>query len=162
MFEQLIHNLIKKFKVLILTFLLFLITFSGIISFLRKNNVNKAATSPDHKDLRLRTRIYNSEADLVHICQRIGNIIPQLTNYGLNWKLIVSECQPGFDEQITLLAEVPVFFYTDDMEVKLQPGRIAGTFKVDIFSSSRVGKSDLGENKRNILNLLKVLDREFD
>lgn len=150
----------KKYKILIISFLLVFTIIFGIMAVLRKNYQNSAETSPDHEDPMMRTRIYRTDSDLVHTCLRIANIIPSLTNYGLNWKLINSDCHPGTDGSISLRAEVPVFFYTDDLEVRLNSG-LPGTLIVNVYSASRVGKNDLGENRRHVLDILMVLDREL-
>jgi hypothetical protein len=151
----------KVYKILGLSILIIFIMVTGVITLMKKNNQNKAETSPDHKDPLLRTRIYKVDTEIFIICKKIKTKIPDLTNYGLSWKLITSDCSPGSDNVYTIEAEVPVFFYTDDLQVKIKPGNDAGVVLIDIFSTSRVGKSDLGENRRHILDLLKVLDKEF-
>jgi uncharacterized protein (DUF1499 family) len=57
-------------------------------------------------------------------------------------------------------AEVPVLFYIDDLEVRVQPDPTGAYWRVDATSRSRVGKSDLGENRRHVVQLLNALDHD--
>ncbi len=53
---------------------------------------------------------------------------------------------------------MPVLFYTDDLDVRVQPDPTGAYWLVDVTSRSRVGKSDLGENRRHVVQLLKALE----
>jgi uncharacterized protein (DUF1499 family) len=112
-----------------------------------RNPGNVAVTAPDHADARLRTRHYSGELSEAHRVLR--TLIPQQKTYGLRWKL--TETSPH-----QLKVEVPVLIFTDDLTINLREDE-AGVL-VDVVSRSRVGKSDLGENGRHILQLLAALD----
>jgi uncharacterized protein (DUF1499 family) len=84
-----------------------------------------------------------------------------LSTYGRPWRLVgttpAAEAGGGF----TVRAEVPVLLYTDDLEVRVQPGEGNAHWLVNVRSQSRVGKSDLGENRRHVVQLLRSLDQEL-
>jgi uncharacterized protein (DUF1499 family) len=60
---------------------------------------------------------------------------------------------------VMIKAEVPVVIFTDDLRVELNAE--GGETIVNARSASRVGKSDLGENRRHLLQLFEVLDKKF-
>jgi len=109
-------------------------------------------TSPDSSDARLRTRRY--EAGIEEVRRSTLEIIPQLRKYGARWRLSES------DVENKIVAEVPVFVFTDDLIITLRDDEGATT--VDVHSKSRFrGRSDLGENRRHVLQLLAALDEKF-
>lgn len=128
---------------------------------------NVAETSPAPTDAQLQTRRYEIKGDLATARREIEQIIPTLTTYGGAWKLSTHSNNPkaAFNDtenaSLSIIrAEVPVVVFTDDMQVRLRqyaPNRIA----VDVKSASRVGKSDFGENRRHIRQLLAALDQRF-
>jgi uncharacterized protein (DUF1499 family) len=50
-----------------------------------------------------------------------------------------------------------VLLFTDDLEVRVQPGEGHAYWLVNVRSQSRAGKSDLGENRRHVVQLLEAL-----
>jgi hypothetical protein len=128
---------------------------------------NAAETSPAPTDAGLQTRRYEIKGDLAAARREVEQIIPALTTYGKSWRLATGNGNPkaAFSDAESpalaiIRAEVPVVMFTDDLQVRLRqyaPARIA----VDVKSASRVGKSDFGENRRHIKQLLAALDQRF-
>jgi uncharacterized protein (DUF1499 family) len=118
---------------------------------------NIAETAPDGGKKYLKTRIYKT--DLPTAENVVKEIVPTLTTYGSNWKLIaVEDAQNG---QKIIKVEVPVVIFTDDLQVTLKKGAGEGETEVNVRSASRVGKSDFGENHRHVVKLLEALDKRF-
>lgn len=119
------------------------------------NRSVKAETSPDHQNEKLRTRFYEAEPEDVRAA--VVEVIPNLRKYGQNWRLAGLHSSAS---EIEVKAEVPVFMFTDDLTVSMR-GSEGGTL-VDVHAKTRCrGKSDLGENRRHILQLFGVLDQKF-
>jgi uncharacterized protein (DUF1499 family) len=120
-----------------------------------------AETSSTHSDPKLRTRYYPIRTTFTQFAQQIEALIPQLKNYGFRWKLVPTAASEQTSNFYKIQAEVPVFFFTDDLEVRLRLSESGNGVVVDIRSAARVGKSDLGENRRHVLQLLAALDKQF-
>lgn len=121
--------------------------------FVFPNNVSE--TTANSEDGELKSRVYN--ADMQTIFETVKQIVPTLTTYGSNWKLTDSMIK---NDQSEITAEVPVIVFTDDLKVSLQKNG-DGKTSVSIRSNSRVGKSDFGENRRHVLQILKEMDAKF-
>ena len=129
---------------------------------------NVAETSPAPVDAGLQTRRYEIKGDLTTARKEIEQIVRTLTTYGKTWRVATQSDNPNatFNEAESptlsiIRAEVPVVVFTDDLQIRLRqyaPNRIA----VDVKSASRVGKSDFGENRRHIKQLLTALDNHFN
>ena len=114
------------------------------------NPTNFAATIPDNPDARLRTRRYRCSVEEAR--KAVEAAMPKLTSYGQHWRVVSVE-----DTEVR--AEVPVLVFTDDLVVTL---RVAmECVDVDVRSSARLGRSDLGENRRHIVQLLAELDAQL-
>jgi hypothetical protein len=128
---------------------------------------NVAETSPAPTDPTLQTRRYEIRGDVALARQEIEEVISTITTYGGAWKLATHSNNPkaAFTDAESpslaiVRAEVPVVVFTDDLQVRVRQyadKRIA----VDVKSASRVGKSDFGENRRHIRQLLAELDKRF-
>ena len=129
---------------------------AGLAIFSVLNSGNVAETSVDDKDVDLRTRHYL--IDLQNFVAEVEKIIPALSTYGKSWRLTTSSI---YEKSAQIKAEVPVIFFTDDLEIKAVSDETKGKVAVDVRSASRVGTSDLGENRRHILQILKALDGKF-
>ncbi|HEY8558802.1 MAG TPA: DUF1499 domain-containing protein [Pyrinomonadaceae bacterium] len=116
---------------------------------------NVAATAPDHAEEILRTRRYRT--DLPTFVAETESIIPTLTTWGRNWKHVSTE---KVDKIAGIKAEVPVVVFTDNLQVSAERDA-AGGIRVDVRSNSRAGKSDFGENRRHVLQILEALDAKF-
>lgn len=118
---------------------------------------NIAETSPNHAEEILRTRFY--KVDLATLKKAVEEIIPKISTkiWGGKWKIV------NFRETAANAAiievEVPVVFFTDDLKIDLKQD--GAETAVNLRSASRVGKSDLGENRRHILQVLEALDAHF-
>lgn len=116
---------------------------------------NVAETAPDGGLKGLKTRVYKT--DLANAAKIAAETIPALSSWGSNWKLIENKVE---NDSAVIKAEVPVVFFTDDLEVKIK--QTDGGVTVDVRSNSRVGKSDFGENRRHVAQLLETLDKKFE
>lgn len=141
--------------------LLALIPASAAVLLVR-NPTNVAQTRPDHPDPSLRTRRYPDHADSVAMRRTVEEIIPALSTYGQSWRLVGTSPDTDPTSGFIIRAEVPVLFYTDDLEVRVQPDRGGAYWLIHVHSQSRVGKSDLGENRRHIKQFLKALDEKLE
>lgn len=115
---------------------------------------NISETKIDGDDSELKTRTYN--ADLQTVFETVKQIVPTLSTYGSNWKLGDAKIESN---AATVKAEIPVIVFTDDLKISLK--QTDGKTSVDIYSNSRVGQSDFGENRRHTLKILKALDKKF-
>lgn len=119
---------------------------------------NIAETSSGGGTKELKTRFY--KGDRTTVVAAVSEIIPTLSTYGANWKLIGKNDDD--DEKISKVnAEVPVVVFTDDLEVTIKDTENEGEVQVDIRSESRIGKSDFGENARHVRKLLTALDQKL-
>jgi uncharacterized protein (DUF1499 family) len=121
------------------------------------NPSNIAQTSPQSSDTTLQTRVY--AVSMVEIEAMLRQLVPSLRTYGGRWRLISTE---KHEDKVIVKCEVPVLVFTDDLVVTLSPVQEPNTStprtQVDVRSASRVGRSDLGENRRHIRQLLYQLD----
>jgi uncharacterized protein (DUF1499 family) len=115
---------------------------------------NTSETSANHEDGKLKTRIY--DVNLQSVFETVKQIIPTLSTYGSNWKLINEKME---NNAAAIDAEVPVIVFTDDLKISLKQS--GEKTSVDVYSSSRVGRSDFGENRRHNLQILNALDQKF-
>ena len=115
---------------------------------------NVAQTASNNADAQLRTRYYQVSAQ--NLTREIEKLVPTLRTYGRSWRLIGSTTRIGVT---TIACEVPVLVFADDLIITIRNKKDEKNVSVvDVRSSSRVGKSDLGENRRHILQLLRELD----
>jgi uncharacterized protein (DUF1499 family) len=129
---------------------------AGAASLAIMNPTNIAETSADAKEEALRPRIYKT--DLQNFVSETEKIIADQTTYGKSWKFIATDTNGN---SASIKAEVPVVFFTDDLVVKAEFKSEKGETIINVRSNSRVGKSDLGENRRHVLQILQVLDEKF-
>lgn len=113
---------------------------------------NIASTTPDGGPKGLKTREYTAEVERVRT--ESSKIIGSLSTWGGSWKLVDEAVG---DSETRLKAEVPVVGFTDDFEVTIKKSG-EGKSVVNVKSSSRVGKSDFGENARHVRQFLSALD----
>ena len=126
----------------------------GLAALAVRNPTNVAETSETSEALK--TRHYKT--DLQNFVAETEKIIPTLSTYGQNWRVIESKTE---NNSATIKAEVPVVIFTDDLEIKANIDKEKGEITVDVHSASRVGNSDFGENRRHILQILEALDKKF-
>ncbi len=149
-----------RYKKMFLWLLLALVPAAAAVLAIR-NPGNVAQTRPDHPDPALRTRRYPRRGDPAALRRAIEESMLGLSTYGRSWRVVgttpAAEASGGF----TIRAEVPVLLYTDDLAVQVRPDLTKGWWLVDVTSRSRVGKSDLGENRRHVVQLLRLLDEQL-
>jgi len=132
----------------------------GVSALAIANPGNSAETSADAKDENLRPRKYRTP--LENFVAETEKIIPTLSTYGENWKLISGAGgNEAKNDSAVISAEVPVVVFTDDLKIKAESDTEEGFIIVNIRSASRVGKNDLGENRRHITQILQALDEKF-
>ncbi|MBS1796104.1 MAG: DUF1499 domain-containing protein [Acidobacteria bacterium] len=117
---------------------------------------NIAETAADQADESLRTRHYRT--DLKTFAAEAARIVPTISTYGRNWRLAGSDAA---ENEVVVRAEVPVVVFTDDLRITARREPAGDGVVVDVHSNSRVGKSDFGENRRHLRQLLDALDARF-
>lgn len=146
------NNLFYWFSILIIP-----IGFWGALSTFLKSH--KISYQP--KNYSIRTKSYQVNGDYESYCNKIEEIIPKLTNYGMKWKLIFAEGSLKQNLPYVIHVEVPVFFFTDDLKIIMKPSSNGKKIQISAYSRSRVGKNDLGENRRHIATLFNLLNYHF-
>ncbi len=129
---------------------------AGAASLAIMNPTNIAETAADAKEESLRPRIYKT--DLQNFIGETEKIVAAQTTYGKSWKLIGTDTNGN---STSIKAEVPVVVFIDDIIIKADFNSEKSETTVNVRSNSRVGKSDLGENRRHVLQILQVLDEKF-
>lgn len=113
----------------------------------RDLSTNRAVTSLDSPDPTLRSLKLSASAE------EIKAAISQFIEQSSLWDFHPA---PKNDQAaVALVRTTRLFRFADDIEVFLQPTD-QGT-QVDVHSQSRVGKGDLGQNPRNIRELLSAI-----
>ena len=129
---------------------------AGAASLAIMNPTNIAETAADAKEAALRPRIYKT--DLQKFIGETEKVVGEQTTYGKSWKVISTD---KTDNSTSIKAEVPVVFFVDDLVIKADFNGEKGETTINVRSNSRVGKSDLGENRRHVLQILAALDEKF-
>ena len=138
------------------------------------NPRNYAETSENADDFNLRTRRYiiskksfsgYDDAEAIRsVVEEIGFILARQKTYGRSWRLVDSKIEKA---AAIINAEVPVIIFTDDLQVtaRFEPAKNVDSTNMEIVvnvrSASRLGSSDLGENRRHIAQFLEDLDFAF-
>jgi len=111
----------------------------------RDLSINHAATSDDAKDERLRT----IESKLgVH---ELGEVVVTAAESLPKWEMIAQTWDGGSGE-IHFVRTTGLVGYKDDIRVRIEPGGQGSRLSAE--SRSRIGKGDLGQNPRNLRELL--------
>jgi uncharacterized protein (DUF1499 family) len=123
--------------------------FSYIEDWSRDLTTNVAETSPNAKDERLRTRrLPLSLDDLEQKLKKIADAKPL-------WSYDRTETVDASTRKIHLIRTTSLMRYKDDISVTLK--REGEETVLDVYSKSRIGKGDLGQNPKNIRELLAYL-----
>lgn len=117
----------------------------------RDLSINRAATSVDADDPTLRSLVLDASID------EVRSAITQFVERTPAWEMTAAKANA--DNQIALTRTTSLFRFVDDITVALQ-STDEGT-QVDVVSQSRVGKGDLGQNPRNIRELLRAVRDEL-
>lgn len=110
---------------------------------------NRARTDPSAQDPALRGRTYAIPFD------RVWSAIIALADGGLDrWRVVRADASAG-----TVEAEARTRFrnFVDDVRIRIGLDR-EGWTRLDMESASRVGRGDLGANRRRIRRFLLALD----
>lgn len=75
----------------------------------------------------------------------------------MGWTVVEVDEQDG---RLRAEASTPVFRFVDDVAVRVTLDA-DGQTRVDMRSASRVGRADLGTNRRRIRRFMKRLDQEM-
>ena len=144
-------------KIIIGVIVVIVVIFAGLLLIARTfYPTNIAATAPDQTEENLRTRHFKT--DLKTFTAETQKIIPTLSTWGKNWKYIATD---EAENSAIIKAEVPVVVFTDDLQIKAEKVAASGEIIVNVRSNSRVGKSDFGENRRHVLQILEAMDAKF-
>jgi uncharacterized protein (DUF1499 family) len=122
----------------------------GLVVVSALNPGNKAKTEANHADSRLRTRRYG--ASMEEVQKAVVEAVQSLRTYGKVWRIVA-------ERENEIQVEVPVLVFTDDLVITLQ--KAPDGVLLDVQSSARMGKSDWGENRRHVLQLLAALDEKL-
>ncbi|HSS63674.1 MAG TPA: DUF1499 domain-containing protein [Gammaproteobacteria bacterium] len=108
---------------------------------------NVAETRDDHRFPELRTRVFEVGADdLVEYTRRAGE--------QLEWKDIgVDPRQRRVRAQI----RTPLLGFVDDLEARVEAAG-SGSARLQVRSSSRIGRGDFGANARHVLDLYQTVE----
>ena len=112
---------------------------------------NVAETRADARHPRLRSRAYPiAFADVWRAALETARAMPR-------WTLMQEAAGAG---TIRAEARTPVWGFTDDVVIRISLDD-KGMTRVDVRSSSRVGRGDLGTNGRRVARFLHALDRRL-
>jgi len=118
-------------------------------SLLRGFTINYAELNSEDSDPLLRPQVFT--ASVTDVADRFANAIQQVAG----WQI---ESREQVDETIRmhLTRRTRIFRFVDDIQVKIEPHEPAAAI-VYAHSQSRLGKGDLGQNRRNLRELNQTL-----
>ena len=131
-----------------LLLLLFVFVAMQVEDWSRDLTTNYAATAADAKDQRLRP--IDSTLPPAELAERVQRAADSLKN----WRLASQEAAAEA-VQLHFVRTTPVLRFQDDIRVHIKP-RQAGS-QLSAESRSRIGKGDLGQNPRNLRELLDAV-----
>lgn len=116
----------------------------------RDFTTNTAVTDPQASDPDLRPLV--AEVPL----ERLAAALRQWTAAAPRWSLVAAEGDADTDVQrIHLIRQTRLLRFTDDIHVVLTHDRDSAQSTLTAHSQSRVGKGDLGQNPRNLKELIR-------
>jgi hypothetical protein len=118
---------------------------------LRALTRNRASTSPDAADPRLRGRAYAIPF------ARVWDGVLETARSRARWRITETDPRRG---RITAEARTLLWRFVDDVQIRVSLDA-HGLTRVDVESRSRVGRADLGVNTRRIARFLHGLDRHL-
>ncbi len=123
--------------------------FSYIEDWSRDLSTNVADTRPDAKDERLRPwTTATTPDDLEAMLKRVGQVMPL-------WSYSESITEADSTRKVKLVRTTKLMRFKDDIEVSFT--RAGDQTVVNVHSQSRLGKGDLGQNPRNVREILQYL-----
>jgi len=85
-----------------------------------------------------------------------ANLVRGVVETMPRWALGDQNTPPDADlAELHLIRTTPIMRFKDDIYVRLTPGEVEGTTTIHVRSQSRIGRGDLGQNPRNIRELLE-------
>lgn len=109
---------------------------------------NVAETGEDHRFPELRTRVYEIGAeDLLEIVRRACE--------QLGWEDVGVNAEEG---KVRAQIRTPLLRFVDDLEARVESAGSVST-KLQVRSSSRIGRGDLGANTRHVLDLYHTVEQ---
>jgi uncharacterized protein (DUF1499 family) len=131
--------------VLALVLAIGLILVTHVEDWSRDLSINHAATSDDEQDKRMRTiEAKLGVQELADVVVTAGKSLPR-------WKLI-ERTQAGDAIQLDFVRTTGLVGYKDDIRVRIESAGQGSRLSAE--SRSRIGKGDLGQNPRNLRELL--------
>lgn len=127
--------------------------FSQIDDWKRDFTTNSAATDPRSEDLK---PAHLSLSPAV-AAERVMAIVAALPRWSVAEPSDPTAAEEGVI-RLHLVRTTPIMRFKDDIHVELIPEADGAATTVMIRSQSRVGKGDLGQNPRNIRELLRSLE----
>ncbi len=120
---------------------------------------NDAATTFDNPIEDLRPRRYDLPPREIY--DAALKAVQSQKTYGQRWTITFADYLPE-DRVGRIVAEVPVLGFVDEIAITIQPtGGQATDYRVDVYSASRVGEADFGENGRHIVQFFRALEKEL-
>lgn len=120
---------------------------------------NDAATTFDNPIVNLRTHRYDLPPQDIY--EAALDAVKSSRTYGQPWTISFTEYMPN-QELGRISAEVPVLMFVDDISITIQPvGGQTTDYRVDVYSTSRVGEADFGANGRHIVRFFRALDKKL-
>ena len=144
-----------------------------VVTLVVLNPTDIAETSENAAD-NLQTRRYDVPNEIIYapndlirqpsLITEIERILSRQKTYGRSWRVLDTKIEA---DSVVVKTEVPVLIFIDDLEVKIRfaPSENFDSTRqkaiINVRSASRTGRSDLGENRRHIEQLLEELDFAF-
>lgn len=112
---------------------------------------NIYVTTPGNPDPFFRPRKYAKTKE------EVAGVVQEVLGTLTRWKVVEYRENQG---RIHSTHTTRLFRFVDDVNIYVVQG-LDGTTKLEVISQSRLGKGDLGQNKRNIRELLSALDAKL-
>lgn len=104
---------------------------------------------PTPKSARMDAGYAREPRDMIDTVARAVSKLP-------NWSIVDNE-----GNVLRAVRTTRLLRFKDDITVKAYPGKRPGHSRLEIYSASRLGKSDLGQNPRNLRELVGALESEL-
>ena len=104
---------------------------------------------PTPKSARLNAGYGQDPARMLEAAARVISRLP-------NWSIVDNR-----EDGLRATRTTKLLRFKDDITVKAYPGNRPGHSRVELHSASRIGLSDLGQNPRNLRELVGALENEL-
>ena len=90
--------------------------------------------------------------------KELAGAVEEATRKLPHWTLIHAD-----EEEIRAVRKTPIFGFNHDVTIRLTPGPVGAhtNTRADFQSASRIAMWDVGQNRRNLEELLAAIDREL-